>query len=53
MDTAIQAARAMALMCLSPCSTIPSGETPLSNDYGIVYAGKALKETQPGHNLNY
>ena len=35
MDTAIQAAPRRALMCLSPCSTIPSGETPLSNDYGI------------------
>ena len=41
MDTAIQAAPRRALMCLSPCSTIPSGETPLSNDYGIFYAGKS------------
>jgi len=53
MDTAIQAAPRRALMCLSPCSTIPSGETPLSNDYGIFYAGKFLKETQPSGNLNY
>jgi hypothetical protein len=31
----------------------PVGKTPLSNDYGSFYAGKALKETQPGRNLIY
>ena len=41
MDTAIQAAPRRALMCLAPCSTIPSGEPPLSNDYGIFCAGKS------------
>jgi hypothetical protein len=25
----------------------------VSGDYGVFYAGKFLKETQPGRNLNY
>ncbi|QNI34220.1 hypothetical protein H7849_10170 [Alloacidobacterium dinghuense] len=48
-----QAAAATPNVVVEPRSTIPSGETPLSNDYGIFYAGKFLKGDTGRRNLNY